>query len=316
LENTAPRIGYYRTTSLQYISYDFRLFHIENNNIEAVMGDFTLLLDGLIFSEGPRWKDGKLWFSDMHDQKIFTVDLDGNKQLIHAADDDTSGLGFTSDGSLLYVSMQKRKLMRVENGVATTVADLSSLVPFHCNDMIVDAQDRCYVGNFGFDLHGGAEQVSTDLLMIEKDGSVSVAASDLLFPNGTVITPDGKTMIVAETFGARLTAFDIADNGSLSNRRVWADTSPSVPDGICLDAEGAVWVASPSTRDVIRVKEGGEITHRLKPSTNVFACMLGGEDRKTLFALTADESSPHVLQGRRTGKIEMTRVEVPGAGLP
>jgi len=280
------------------------------------MADFTVLLDGLIFCEGPRWKDGKLWFSDMHDQKIFTVDLEGNKTLVHEADDDTSGLGFTSDGSLLYVSMQKRKLIRVDGETATTVADLSGLAPFHCNDMIVDSKGRSYVGNFGFDLHGGAEHTGTNLIMVGEDGSLKVVASDLLFPNGTVITPDGKTMIVAETFGACLTAFDIGADGSLSNRRVWADIAPSVPDGICLDEEGAIWVASPSTRDVIRVKEGGEVSHRLKPSTNVFACMLGGDDGKTLFALTADESSPHVLQGKRTGKIEITHVDVAGAGRP
>lgn len=248
------------------------------------MSDFTVLLDGLIFCEGPRWRDGKLWFSDMHDKKIFTVDLRGNKTLVHSADGDTSGLGFLPDGTLLYVSMQDRKLMRLVGDKASEVADLSSLASFYCNDMITDAKGRSYVGNFGFDLHGGADQEPANLIMVDIDGSVSVAAPDLMFPNGMVISADGKTLIVGETFGACLTAFDIEEDGKLTNRRLWADIAPAVPDGICLDEEGAIWVASPSTRDVIRVKEGGEITHRLTPSTNVFACMLGGDDGKTLFA--------------------------------
>lgn len=280
------------------------------------MSDFTTLLDGAIFTEGPRWHGGKLWFSDMHDRKIFTVDMEGNQELVHAADDDTSGLGFAPDGTLLYVSMHKRKLMQVKDGKAAEVADLNGLATFHCNDMIVDAKGRSYVGNFGFDLHGGEEPSASNLIMVDEDGTVSVAAAGLMFPNGMVITPDGKTLIVGETFGACLTAFDIAEDGTLSNRRVWANIAPSVPDGICLDAEGAIWVASPTTQDVIRVKEGGEVTDRLKVSTNAFACMLGGEDGKTLFVLTAEESDPAKLAGRRTGKIEIVKVDVPRAGRP
>jgi sugar lactone lactonase YvrE len=280
------------------------------------MSDFTTLLEGLIFSEGPRWRDGKLWFSDMHDKKIWTVDLEGHQELVHEADDDTSGLGFMPDGTLVYVSMQKRKLMRVNGDKAEEIADLSSLATFHCNDMITDAKGRSYVGNFGFDLHGGGKNVTANLIMVDTDGTVSLAADDLGFPNGTVITPDGKTMIVGESFAARLTAFDIANDGTLSNRRVWAETAPAIPDGICLDAEGAIWIASPTTQECVRFLEGGEVTERLKVSTNAFACMLGGPDGKTLFALTAEDSNPEVLQGKRTGKIEMTVVKVAGAGLP
>ncbi len=280
------------------------------------MSDFTTLLDGAIFTEGPRWQGGKLWFSDMHDRKIFTVDMEGNQELVHAADDDTSGLGFTLDGTLLYVSMHKRKLMQVKDGKAVEVADLNGLATFHCNDMVTDAKGRSYVGNFGFDLHGGEEPSPANLIMVDTDGTVSIAAPGLMFANGMVITPDGKTLIVGETFGACLTAFDIAEDGMLSNRREWANVAPSVPDGICLDAEGAVWVASPTTQDVIRVKEGGEVTDRLKVSTNAFACMLGGEDGKTLFVLTSEESDPAKMEGRRTGKIEITQVDVPHAGRP
>lgn len=280
------------------------------------MSDFTTLLDGAIFTEGPRWHQGKLWFSDMHDQKIFTVDMDGNKEVVFEPDGDTSGLGFLPDGTLLYVSMHDRKLMRLDDGKASEVANLAGLATFHCNDMVTDAKGRSYVGNFGFDLHGGEEPSPANLIMVDTDGTVSIAASDLMFPNGMVITPDDKTLIVGETFGACLTAFDIAEDGTLSNRREWANVAPSVPDGICLDAEGAVWVASPTTQDVIRVKEGGEVTDRLKVSTNAFACMLGGEDGKTLFVLTSEESDPAKMEGRRTGKIEITRVNVPHAGRP
>lgn len=280
------------------------------------MAEFTTLLDDLIFSEGPRWHDGKLWFSDMHDRKIWTVDLGGNKELVHLADDDPSGLGFAPDGTLLFVAMQERKLMQLKDGEATMVADLKGLANFHCNDMIVDAKGRSYVGNFGFDLHGGEDPSSANLIMVDTDGTVSIAAPGLMFANGMAITPDDKTLIVGETFGACLTAFDIAEDGTLSNRREWANIAPAVPDGICLDADGAIWVASPSTGEVIRVLEDGEITHHLKPSSTPFACMLGGDDRKTLFVLTAEESSPHKMEGRRTGKIEITTVHVPGAGRP
>lgn len=280
------------------------------------MSDFTTLLDGAIFTEGPRWHDGKLWFSDMHDQKIFTVDMDGNQELVFEAEGDTSGLGFLPDGTLLYVSMHDRKLMRLDDGKASEVANLAGLATFHCNDMVTDAKGRSYVGNFGFDLHGGEEPSPANLIMVDTDGTVSIAASGLMFPNGMVITPDDKTLIVGETFGACLTAFDIAEDGTLSNRREWANVAPSVPDGICLDAEGAIWIASPTTQDVIRVKEGGEVTDRLKVSTNAFACMLGGEDGKTLFVLTSEESDPAKMEGRRTGKIEITQVDVPHAGLP
>ncbi|MEH6556754.1 MAG: SMP-30/gluconolactonase/LRE family protein [Oceanicoccus sp.] len=280
------------------------------------MSEFTTLVDGLIFAEGPRWHDGKLWFSDMHDKKICTVDLDGNLDIVHHAAQDTSGLGWAADGSLLFVSMPDRRLMKLGKDGAEEIADLSPFASFHCNDMIVDKSGRTYVGNFGFDLHGGADHTPANLVMVDVGGSVSIAASDLMFPNGMIISANDKTMIVAETFGACLTAFDIAEDGSLSNRRIWADIKPAVPDGICLDAEGAIWVASPSTNEVIRVLEGGEISDRLAVDTNAFACMLGGHDGKTLFALTAEESNPDVLQGKRTGKIEMIRVAVAAAGRP
>lgn len=281
------------------------------------MRTLTTLLDGLRFGEGPRWHDGKLFFSDMHANHVMTVDLERRSSVVCEVPNNPSGLGWLPDGTMLVVSMIDRKLLRMERGGALKVhADLSKLAPFHCNDMVVDSKGRAYVGNFGYDLHKGEQARGTVLIMVTPDGKPRVVADDLMFPNGTVITPDGKTLIVGESFGRRLTAFDIAADGSLANRRVWADLGNNVPDGIALDAEGAIWVASPLSSEVIRVKKGGEVTERIKVATDAFACMLGGADRKTLFVLTSASSDPEACRAKATGKIEMTKVEVPGAGLP
>lgn len=281
------------------------------------MRTLTTLLDGLRFGEGPRWHDGKLFFSDMHANHVMTVDLERRSSVVCEVPNNPSGLGWLPDGTMLVVSMIDRKLLRMERGGALKVhADLSKLAPFHCNDMVVDSKGRAYVGNFGYDLHKGEQARGTVLIMVTPDGKPRVVADDLMFPNGTVITPDGKTLIVGESFGRRLTAFDIAADGSLANRRVWADLGNNVPDGIALDAEGAIWVASPLSSEVIRVKKGGEVTERIKVATDAFACMLGGADRKTLFVLTSASSDPEACRAKATGKIEITKVEVPGAGLP
>ncbi|MHB8382850.1 MAG: SMP-30/gluconolactonase/LRE family protein [Candidatus Binataceae bacterium] len=277
----------------------------------------TTLLGGLRFGEGPRWRDGKLYFSDMHADHVMTVDLEGRASVVCEVPHNPSGLGWLPDGTLLVVSMTDRKVMRMDRGGALKVhADLSALAPYHCNDMVVDSQGRAYVGNFGYDLHKGETARGTVLIMVTPDGKPRVVADDLMFPNGTVITPDGRTLIVGESFGRRLTAFDIAADGSLANRRVWADLGKNVPDGIALDAEGAIWVASPMSSEVIRVREGGEVTERISVATDAFACMLGGADRKTLFVLTSASSDPAACRAKATAKIEITQVEVPGAGLP
>jgi sugar lactone lactonase YvrE len=282
------------------------------------MRTLTTLLDGLRFGEGPRWHDGKLYFSDMHGDCVMTVDLEGRSSVVCEVPNNPSGLGWLPDGTMLVVSMTDRKVMRMERGGGALKlhADLSALAPYHCNDMVVDSGGRAYVGNFGYDLHKGEKPRATVMIMVTPDGKPRVVADDLIFPNGTVITPDGKTLIVGESFGRRLTAFDIAADGSLTNRRVWADLGKNPPDGIALDAEGAIWVASPTQSEVIRVKEGGEVTERIPVATDAFACMLGGADRKTLFVLTAASSDPAACRAKATAKIEITRVEVPGAGLP
>ncbi|TDJ10977.1 MAG: hypothetical protein E2O66_10225 [Deltaproteobacteria bacterium] len=274
-----------------------------------------MLLDGLRFPEGPRWHEGRLWFSDMHDQKVLAVDLDGQAETVARVEADPSGLGWLPDGRLLVVSMKDRRLLRLDPSGLTEAADLSEIAGFHCNDMVVDAQGRAYVGNFGFDLHSGGDLVAASLALVHPDGRVEQAAQDLLFPNGSVITPEGRTLIIGESFGARLTAFDIADDGSLSNRRIWAQLEKAVPDGICLDAEGGIWVASPISHGVLRVLEGGEVTQRIPVEQQAFACMLGGSDRRTLFICTAADSDP-AKTASRSGRIEIVDVAVPGAGLP
>jgi len=275
----------------------------------------TILTDGLIFPEGPRWHDDKLWFSDMNAQQVMTVDLMGNVETIAYVAGSPSGLGWLPDGRLLVVSMTDRRLLRFDDGKMTQVADLFNLATYHCNDMVVDGAGRAYIGNFGFDLGRFREVVPAEIIMVAPDGKAMVAARDLLFPNGMVITPDGCTLIVAETFGRRLTAFDIMPDGLLKNRRIWAEMDGYYPDGICLDAEGGIWVASPENHaGVLRVLEGGTISHRVKVESDAYACMLGGHDRQTLFVLTAGSFNPE-NQGTG-GRIEVVEVECPGAGLP
>ncbi|MDE2488785.1 MAG: SMP-30/gluconolactonase/LRE family protein, partial [Alphaproteobacteria bacterium] len=214
-------------------------------------------------------------------------------------------------------------LRRSADGRISTLADLSGLATWHCNDMVVDAAGRAYVGNFGFDLEaaaaqGGLEGVTTSqppakLARVDADGGVHLAAEDMHFPNGTVITPDGRTMIIGETFAARLTAFDIGPDGALSNRRVWAEIAPRLPDGICLDAAGCVWVANPTAPECVRVAEGGEVLEVIQTAMPCFACMLGGADGRTLFMMTsrADEAG-----GKPKGQIEVATVDVGHAGRP
>jgi sugar lactone lactonase YvrE len=280
------------------------------------MSETTVLLEGLAFPEGPRWRDGKLWFSDMHSQRVMTVDPDGRTETVVEVANDPSGLGWLPDGRLLVVSMRDRKLLRLDPGGLVEVADLGHIATWHCNDMVVDTHGRAYIGNFGADLEGDGDMIPAAIARVDPDGSVRVAADDLMFPNGTVITPDGKTLIVGESYASRMTAFDIADDGSLHNRRTWAQFETAVPDGCCLDAEGAVWVASPLSSEVLRVHEGGRISRRIELDSLGIACMLGGEDRRTLYVLTASTVLPHEAKERRDGRIETIRVEVPGAGLP
>ena len=277
------------------------------------MDQTRTLLDDLGFPEGPRWHDGRLWFSDFHDQRVRAVTVDGTVETVLELDDAPSGLGWSPSGDLLVVSMQRRALLRVAAGAPEVVAELGSWVPGPTNDMVVDSTGAAYVGNFGFDLLGGAAPTPTALLRVSPDGGVQVAAQDVLFPNGMVLADHGRTLVLAETYGGRLTAFDVAADGSLSGRRTFAEMPEGVfPDGICLDAEGQVWVATARTPEVLRVREGGEVTARVQVASGSpsFACALGGDDGRTLFVCTARGFRP---DGERSGRIEVATVEVPAA---
>jgi sugar lactone lactonase YvrE len=275
------------------------------------------LLDGLTFPEAPRWHDGRLWFSDFYTHRVVAVDPAGRAETMLDVAQRPSGLGWTPDGALLVVSMLDRRLLRVEKGQTRVLADLSAVATGPCNDMVVDGQGRAYVGNFGYDRHKGEPPRTTCLVRVDPDGRVTRAAEDLFFPNGTVITPDGRTLIIGETQAHRLTAFDVAPDGTLSKRRVWAQLDDAVfPDGICLDAEGAIWVSDARGSALLRVREGGKIDGTVSTGTRyAFACMLGGADRRTLFACTSTGSGP-AMADKRDGAIETVRVDVPGAGLP
>jgi sugar lactone lactonase YvrE len=279
----------------------------------------SVVLEGLKFPEGPRWHDGRLWFSDMHARRVMAMDPGGQTSIICEVPNRPSGLGFLQEGRLLVVSMADHRLLVLDRDLGLReVADISAYVGGDANDMVVDAAGRAYIGNFGFDFAGGDEFTTTALVRVDPNGQVTVVAEELAFPNGTVITPDGKTLVVAETFARKLTAFDIAEDGSLSGRRAWADLGRATPDGICLDEEGAIWVASPTTAECLRVREGGEVTDRIAMpgGRGAYACMLGGEDRRTLYICTSEGDEADRQAGRSRGWIEEVRVDVPGAGLP
>ena len=275
----------------------------------------TILLDKLYFGEGPRWREGMLWFSDMHAQKVLKVDPQGNVETVVELDDDQpSGLGWLPNGDLLIVAMTKKQVLRFNGSQLSVHADLSSLASHFCNDMVVDHVGRAYVGNFGFDIHNGAEQSAAELICVEVDGSARCVDDDLIFPNGAVITPDNKTLIVAETFASRLTAFDILDSGDLTNKRIWAQLPKgAVPDGICLDAGGGIWSASPTSNNCIRQIEGGEVTHTIELERGAFACMIG---EANLYILTSTVSTPAACKANQDARIEVYPAPFRAAGLP
>ncbi len=290
----------------------------------------TILRSGLFFGEGPRWHAGRLWYSDFYDHAVHAIDLDGNDERIVEVESQPSGLGWLPNGDLLITSMLDRKLMRWDGSSLTVHADLGTHFTWHANDLLVDQQGRAYIGNFGFDyevfldeqgiegLFADPDSLTTVMCRVDADGTINVACDGLIFPNGMVITPDGKTMIVAETLALRLTAFDVAADGSLSNRRVWADHSAhmAAPDGICLDAEGAVWIANALAPRLMRIGEGGVVLEDVETTMNTYACMLGGPEGKHLFAMTAPTSDSRHAPLARNGAIEVVQVEVPHAGQP
>jgi sugar lactone lactonase YvrE len=289
--------------------------------------EVEVLAEGIYFGEAPRWRDGRLWFSDFYAHAVKSVSMAGDLRTECEIDDQPSGLGWLPDGSMLIVGMTKRRVLRrTVDGAVSVHADLSDVATFHCNDMVVDAEGRAFVGNFGFNLDEEvatrpiedviANHATAKLACISPSGAVRVAAEEMHFPNGSVITPDGNTLIVAETVGFCLTAFDVNPDGSLSNRRVWAPTLPRAPDGICLDAAGAVWFANPMSAECVRIAEGGEVLEVVDTGQLCFACMLGGDDGRTLFMLTADSADAHTASAAPRGRIVTCRVDVGRAGLP
>jgi sugar lactone lactonase YvrE len=277
----------------------------------------TLLADGFVFLEGPRWHDGSLWVSDMWGFKVYRISTNGAREVLFELPERPSGLGFLPDGTPLVVSMANRKILKLVNGALVEHADLSAHASGDCNDMVVDAQGRAYVGNFGFDIFNGAPPQMANLVRVDPDGSTHVVAQELNFPNGAVLTNGGRTLVVAETFGNVLTAFDLAANGTLSNRRVWAALGERTPDGICLDQDGAIWVASFMTGEFVRVLEGGVVSDIVPvPGKAAVACQLGGEDGRTLFCLTYKGTIEDLHQGKVAGAIETVRVNSPAAGSP
>ena len=293
---------------------------------------FDVLVDGLSFAEGPRWRDGRLYVSDRYTRRVLAISLGGSVETYAHIPGKPAGIGFLPDGRLLIASMYDRRVLRREHdGVIVEHADLTALAPGLLNDMLVDHEGRAWVGNFGFDLFAGAPACPTVLIRVDPDGRAAVVADGLSFPNGTVLTPDRRTLIVAETMANRLTAFTVSGD-SLTDQRIWTafgdppkstDVSQLVtqadvvPDGICLDVEGAVWVADVIKQRLIRVAEGGGILDEL-PTNGLcaFACMLGGKDGRTLFACAAPTFDDAEAAAHHQSSILMTRVAVPHAGLP
>jgi sugar lactone lactonase YvrE len=275
-----------------------------------------VVLDGLTFPEAPRWREGRLWFSDFFSHRVLILEADGGIETVVEVPRQPSGLGWTPEGRLLVVSMLDHKLLRLDAGGLVEAGDMSAFATGPSNDMVVDAAGRAYVGNFGYDRHHGEAERSAGMVCVDPEGGVTRVADELVFPNGCVITEDGATLIVAETFADRLTAFDIDGEGNLSGRRLFAALGGAYPDGICLDAEGAAWFADPRNNRVSRVFEGGRIDRTIATGERgAYACMLGGEDRRTLFICTNTTSGPPAAEAK-AGRIETIRVDVPGAGLP
>jgi len=275
------------------------------------------LLTGLAFGESPRWHDGRLWFSDFGSREVVAVDLDGNREVITGVPGMPMGLGFLPDGSLLVVSARDGLLMRAgPGGQLATYADLTGLSGHPWSDMVIDGRGNAYVGNIGFDFPAG-EFAPGILALVTPGGAARQVAGGISFANGMAITPGNQTLILAETYASRLTAFDIAADGSLTGRRVWADLPGSHPDGICLDADGAVWYADVPAKHCVRVREGGQVLQAIALDRGCFACTLGGPDGRTLFLTSAEyPGAAGLASDQRTGQVLTARVPVPGAGWP
>jgi sugar lactone lactonase YvrE len=281
------------------------------------MSEPQILMTGIAFGESPRWHDGRLWFADWEAEELIAVDLEGHSEVVMPVASFPFCIDWLPDGRLLIVSARDRALLRREpDGTLATHADLSALSEHPWNDIVVDGRGNAYVGNIGFDFPGG-EFAPGILAMVAPDGSARQVADGVAFPNGIAVTPDDSTLILAESYASRLTAFDIAADGGLSNRRVWADLDGGAPDGICLDADGAVWYGDVPNQRCVRVREGGEVVQTIELDRGCFACMLGGADGRTLFLVTrAWGGTGGMAGGERTGQILTVEAPAPHAGRP
>ena len=277
------------------------------------MSEFTTLLKDLALVESPRWHDDRLVFSDWGAGEIIAVDLNGQHEVITRIDAMPFCLDRLPDGRLL-ITAGDRVLIRAHNGALSTYADLSEISTKPWNDIVTDGRGNTYVNNIGFDF-GEEEFVPGLIALVRPDGSAQLVAEGLAFPNGMAVTPDNSTLIVAESYGGALTAYDIAADGSLTGRRVWADLDGAAPDGICIDAEGAVWFAEVPGRRCVRVREGGEVRQTITSELGCFACILGGPEGTTLL-VTAAAWPDAMTSGSRTGHILAAEVSVPHAGWP
>jgi sugar lactone lactonase YvrE len=276
------------------------------------------LLTGLAFGESPRWHDGRLWFSNWGAQEVVAVDLDGNSEVVVRVPTTIPfSIDWLPDGRLLVTSGPEALLLRQEpDGSLVTHADLSG--PRRgLNEIVVDGRGNAYLDGGGFDLMAGEQPAPGFVFVVTADGSARQVADGIAFGNGMAVTPDNATLVVAESYGKRLTAFDIEADGGLSNRRVWADLGDGVPDGICLDADGAVWYADVPNRRCVRVREGGEVLRTVALDRGCFACMLGGADGRTLFMMAAEWHGPaNMFDAPRTGQVLTVQAPAPGVGWP
>ena len=282
------------------------------------MPEPQMLITGIAFGESPRWHDGRLWFADWGAQELIAVDLEGRSEVVVHLPSFPFCVDWLPDGRLLIVSARDRLLLRREpDGSLATHADLSGLSDYPWNEIVVDGRGNAYVNNIGFEFPCGAFAPGT-VALLTPDGSVRQVADGVAFPNGMAVTPDNSTLIVAESYANKLTAFDIVEDGGLSNRRVWADLGDGVPDGLCLDAEGAVWYADVPNKRCVRVREGGEVLQTIDLDRGCFACMLGGPDGKTLFLVAQEwrgmESAAD--EEERTGQILTAPAPAASAGWP
>ncbi len=278
-----------------------------------------VLMTGLTIGESPRWHEGRLWLANWGAQEVLAVDPGSESEVVAQVSTTLPfSIDWLPDNRLLIVSGPERLLLRREpDGSLVTHADLTGLSEFAWNEIVVDGRGNAYVNGPGFDLMGGGAPAPGLVALVTPDGSARRVGGGVKFPNGMAVTPDNSTLIVAESYGGRLTAFDIGADGGLSNQRVWAELGGGVPDGICIDAEGAVWYADVPNRRCVRVREGGEVLQTVEVDRGCFACMLGGADGRTLFIAAAEWRGPaNMLDEPRTGQVLTVDVTVPGAGWP